>query len=295
MSLLQSIILGVIQGLTEFLPISSSGHLAICKYIFGLEETGIFFDILLHVGTLIAVFAVYYRDIWELIVNAFGIIGAVFHNLGVFFKRFGKSFEEKEELLYSPVLSTPHRRFVLLIIVSSIPVGIVGFLFDDFIEGVSKGLLVPGICFLITGILLLLAEIVDAGQKGLKNITFPNAIVIGIAQACAVFPGISRSGATISTSLMCGIKNEIAVKYSFILSIPVILGAALKSSLDVIQGEVEISGSVGIYAAGAVVAAIVGYAAIRLLLVIVKKRKFKYFAFYCFAIGLVSIVGSFFI
>ena len=295
MSLIQSIILGIVQGLTEFLPVSSSGHLAIFKYLFGLEDVGIFFDVLLHVGTLVAVFAVYYSDIWKLIVGAVQLIRNLLHNFVIFIRKGSRqaSDEERPEVAYRKVIETPNQRFVVLIIVSSIPVAIVGFLFEDFIDRISSGLLIPGICLLITGVALLLSEAVKEGRKGIKNITWKDAVLIGLAQAFATFPGISRSGSTIATGMMCGVRKETAVKYSFIMSIPAILGAAAKSALDIIRGEARISGSVAVYIVGAVIAAIVGYAAIRLLLVVVKKRKFKYFAFYCFLVGIVAIIGFF--
>lgn len=293
MTYIQAVILGFVQGATEFLPVSSSGHLAILKNIFGLSDVGITFDILLHVGTLIAVFVVYYKDIWGLIKNAVLLIGCVCYNVVAWFRNIPVKYDE-DKVRYKKVLSNTYRKFALLVVVSTIPVGIVGFLLESYIESVSTGLLVPGICLLITGVVLLLAEALPGGNKTAKEMTFGNAVFVGICQACAIFPGISRSGSTISASLIAGLDREFAVKYSFILSIPAILGAALKSCLDIMSGDVTVeAGSTGMYLVGMLVAAVVGFATIKALLVIVKKQKFRYFSIYCFALGIFSIIGYF--
>ena len=289
MTLFQSIILGFVQGATEFLPVSSSGHLAIFKYLFGLSDVGIAYDILLHVGTLLAVFAIYYKDIWQLIVNAVCMLAILIKN---FFAFLGNFRRVKKKYQYQKIITTPYRKFVALIIVSIIPVGLVGFLLGDWIESISAGLLVPGICLLITGAALYLSEKLPEGTKTAKNLTYKNALIIGAAQACAAFPGISRSGSTICASLAVGMKRTFAVKYSFIMSIPVILGAALKSLKDLSGTEIS-GGEIGVSLIGMVVAAVVGFIAIKLLLLVVKNNKFRYFAFYCFAVGLLAIIGSF--
>ena len=293
MSYIQAIILGFVQGATEFLPVSSSGHLAILKNIFGLSEIGITFDIFLHVGTLAAVFLVYYKDIWELIKNLFCIIGCVFFNIDAWLRNIPIRYDE-DKIKYKKVISNTYRRFVLLAVVSTIPVAIVGFLFEDYIESVSEGLLVPGICLLITGVVLLIADALPGGNKNANNMTYKNAVAVGICQACAVFPGISRSGSTISGALISGLNRDFAVKYSFILSIPAILGAALLSVVDIAKGEVVVeSDEIGMYVVGMVIAAVVGYFAIKFLLVLVRKKKFKWFSLYCFAVGIFAIIGNF--
>ena len=293
MTYIQAAILGLVQGLTEFLPVSSSGHLAILKNIFGISDIGITFDIFLHVGTLIAVFVAYHKDIWKLIKSAVFMIGCIFFNLYAWIKNIPVKYDE-DKIAYKRVISNPYRRFVLMAVISTIPVGIVGLLFDDYIESVSQGLLVPGICLLITGVVLLLAEALPGGSKRAKNMKAKDAVIIGVCQACAVFPGISRSGATISGSLMCGLSREFAVKYSFILSIPAILGAALNSCLDIAKGEVTVAtNEIGMYVIGMLIAAVVGFFAIKLLLNVVKNRRFKWFSLYCFAVGLFAIIASF--
>ncbi len=293
MTLIQSIILGIIQGLTEFLPVSSSGHLAIAKYFFGLQDVGMFFDVLLHFGTLIAVVVVYWRDIVKLVIAAVRILKKLAHNLDVKIKRKSASDEELEGLQYAKVLESGYEKFVIRLVIACIPVGLVGLFFDDFIESISKGILVPGICLLITGVILLLAETIPEGNRPIREMSHPKAFLVGVAQAFAAFPGISRSGSTIAATMLTGTKKESSVRFAFLLSVPVILGATLKSGIDVIKDGAEIGGNAGFYVIGALVAAIVGFGAIKLLILLVKKRKFRYFAFYCFAAGLFAIIGFF--
>ena len=236
MSLLESIILGFIQGVTEFLPVSSSGHLAIFKNFFGLQEAGITFDILLHVGTLVAVFICFWKDIWELIVNGVGIIVDICKNIGVFFanKLNGKKpgFTLKP---YNKIISTPYRRYVMLIIIATIPTGIMGVLFKDLIEQVSMSLIVPGICLLMTSVILLIADNTKDGRENEENVSFGKAGFVGVCQGFATLPGISRSGTTITACLLAGMDRAFAVKFSFIVSIPAILGAAVLDVPDMFK------------------------------------------------------------
>lgn len=289
MSVLQSIFLGVIQGLTEFLPVSSSGHLAIIQNIFKIDTgSSILFDILLHLGTLLVVFIVYWKDIWKLILEALHMVGDIFANLAAFFQNRGA--EQKKP--YRRIVRSNYRKFVVLLIVSTIPTGIMGVLGEKLIKDASDTLLVPGICLLITGILLLLSDRMENCTKIPKDVTYKEGVLVGIAQGFATLPGLSRSGTTIAACLFCGFDRRFAVKYSFILSIPAILGAAVLEIKDV-GAEVINGGLVGTYLAGMAAAAVVGYICIRTMLVVVRNKKFKYFAFYCFAAGILAIVCNF--
>lgn len=293
MNFFESILMGLIQGLTEFLPVSSSGHLAIFKQIFGMKDVGIAFDVLLHVGTLIAVFVAFHKDIWELIVNAVGIIVDVCKNIVIWFKNFSKrKLLTEKKTKYIKVVSTPYRRFVMLILVTTIPTGIMGIVFDNIIENASKALIIPGICLLITGVLLLIADNTPAGDKDETNVSYKNAFGIGVCQGLATLPGISRSGTTIVACLVSKIDKTFAVKYSFIMSIPVILGAAVLQIPD-LASESTTGGDIASYVAGMVVAAVVGYICIKTMLNVVRKKKFKFFAYYCFAVGFISIIAFF--
>lgn len=287
MSILQAIVMGIIQGVTEFLPVSSSGHLAIMKNIFGMEtDTGLLFDVLLHFATLIAVFAVMYRDIIKLVVDFFGIAGDFFVNIGRAFK----NLFSRDKVPYKKLASTSYRKFVIMLIVSTIPTGILGYLMKDMVESVGATLLVPGICLLATGFILLISDFLEDTGKKPKDANYGDAFAIGTAQGIATLPGLSRSGTTITACLLCGFDRKFAVKYSFIMSIPAILGAMVLEFKDF--GDLQIDGSeIAAYIVGMIIAAVVGYIAIRLMLNLVQGRKFKFFAFYCLGIGAVSVIA----
>lgn len=287
MSVLQAVIMGIIQGLTEFLPVSSSGHLAMMKNILGVDtETGILFDILLHVATLISIFLVMYTDIIRLIREFFGIIRDVFINIATFFSNlFSKN--KKEYLILG---SSPMRKFVIMLIISTIPTGILGYLMKDIVENAGTTLLVPGICLLGTGAILLLSDMFECGRKTPKDANYGDSFVIGTVQGIATLPGLSRSGTTISACLLCGFSRKFAVKYSFIMSMPAILGALLLELMDI--GSVHVTGGeVACYILGMVIACVVGFIALHLTIKLVMNRFFKYFGFYCLGIGAIAIVA----
>ena len=278
MNIFQAIILGIIQGLAEFLPVSSSGHLAVVQNLFHIEtDTGLLFDVLLHIGTLIAIFIVFWRDIVKLVIEFFGIISD-----------FIRRFRDPDVI----VLSSAYRRFVLLVLVSTVPTGIIGYIDRDFVAYASTTLLIPGIGLLITSVLLFICDRIGDGRKGIKKITYLNAFEIGMAQGVATIPGISRSGATIAACLMLGIKKETAVKYSFIMSIPAVLGAAILEIKNAAGASVEGS-TVIAYVIGMAVSAIVGYLAIRIMINVVRRKRYIYFSIYCLIIGVIAIIGHF--
>lgn len=290
MSLLQAIIMGIIQGLTEFLPVSSSGHLALFKILFGVEtDTGMLFDVLLHVGTLIAICIVYYKDIWKLIVEGCCIVRDAVINVVVFVKN--KTKQEHEP--YRRIVNSSYRKFVMLVIVSTIPTGIIGFVGKDVVEKASEILIVPGICLIVTAVLLFIADHTKDGEKTPKTITYTNAFGIGIAQGIATLPGLSRSGTTIAACLFSGFNRKFAVKYSFIMSIPAILGALVLELKDFSGVKVE-GMELFYYVIGMLIAAAVGYICIKTMLVIVRKKKFTGFAIYCLLVGTLSIGGYFY-
>lgn len=287
MSLLQAIFMGLIQGLTEFLPVSSSGHLAIFKQILHLNtDTGILFDVLLHLGTLLAIFAAYYKDIWQLIREGFAIIGDFFVNVAVWLSNLFTG--NKKE--YRRIVSNSYRKFVMLVIVSTIPTGIIGILADDLIERASEILLVPGICLIITAVLLFVADRLPAGEKRPRNTSYANALFVGVCQGFATLPGLSRSGTTITACLFCGFEKKFAVKYSFIMSIPAVLGAAVLKLKDLDAAQLAAPDFIN-YGAGMLVAAVVGYICIKTMLVVVRKKKFTIFSVYCLALGILSVAG----
>lgn len=290
MSLLQTILMGIIQGLTEFLPVSSSGHLAIFKILFGVEtDTGILYDVLLHVGTLAAICLVYYKDIWKMIVEGCGIIRDAVVNVVIFFKN--KTTSEIRP--YRRIVNSSYRKFVMLVIVSTIPTGIIGVVGGDAVEMASEILIIPGICLIATAVLLFIADRTKEGEKLPKSVTYTNAFGIGIAQGIATLPGLSRSGTTITACLLSGFNRNFAVKYSFIMSIPAILGAMVLQLKDF--REIHVTGTeVSYYLIGMLIAAVVGYICIKTMLVIVKRKKFTGFAIYCLIVGVISIGGYFY-
>lgn len=279
MEVLKVIIMGLIQGLTEFLPISSSGHLAIFGNMLGWQDSGILFEVLLHVGTLAAVFAAFYKDIADLIKEGFLLVGRFFLALA------GK-------IKWRQVLNNDKKYFVCYILLSMLPTTALGLLLKKTIEEAYTGTLIPGIGLLVTGAILLYTLKVPAGKKGEKEMTFGDALLIGTAQGIATLPGVSRSGSTIVTARVRGLTPELAVRFSFIMSIPAILGAAV---LQIHDGAAESlsAGTLGLYLLGAAVAAVSGFLCIKWLLGIIRKGKLYYFAYYCFGMGVLAIILNF--
>ncbi len=287
MTLFHAIILGLIQGLAEFLPISSSGHLAILEQILQVENAGMVFDVMLHFGTLIAIFVAFWDDIKKLFVEGLCIIRDAVINFIIFFRNFNKPVRDKAA--YRKIVNSSYRKFVMLIIVSTIPTGILGVVLESVIGAASSSLIVVGICLFITGGLLLLSDMTGSGTKHPKQVTYREAGIIGIVQGLATFPGISRSGSTITACLLCGFNKSFAVKYSFIMSIPAVLGAVILQIKDITT--LTITGTEALYyAIGTLVAAVVGYICIKTMLVLVRGKKYKYFAYYCFIVGAFSIL-----
>ena len=282
MSVIKAIILGIVQGVTEFLPISSSGHLSLFQHFLNVGGEGsLLFTVLLHLGTLIAVFIVFHKTILELIVEFFSLIKDIFTGKFKF-----KQLKGKKEMLVMFVFSCVPLLFLL------IPVG-GGEKLMDVLGGLSEddSILAEGICFVITGILLLASTYVSKKKELTRSVNTLDAFAIGIAQAFAAgFPGISRSGSTISTGMICGVSKQYMVEYSFILGIPAILVANIVEFKDAVQADAEIEILPTII--GVAVAAAVGVACIKLLQWILKKDMWKYFGIYCLIIGTITIILS---
>ena len=267
MNELQALLLGIIQGLTEYLPVSSSGHLTIGQELFGItvdDKAKLAFDIVVHVATVMSTLVILWKEIeW-------------------IFKGFFK-FKMNDEM-----------RYVINILVSMIPVGIVGLFLKDYVEEIfGSGLLIVGCMLLLTASLLAFSYYAKPRQK--ENISMKDAFIIGIAQACAVMPGLSRSGSTIATGLLLGNKKEMLAKFSFIMVIPPILGEALLDTLKVAKGE-NVFGTIGAapLIIGFIAAFISGCIACKWMINIVKKGKLIYFAIYCAIIGAITIAYSLF-
>lgn len=272
MSVFSAVLLGLIQGVAEFLPISSSGHLAIAEHLLGMQgasDIPEFFDVLLHLGTLAAVFAAYWNEIWEMVLEFFRGVGDLVHHT-------------------TPARVPPARRMILLVILGTLPLFLV-LLFKDKVEALSDNMYFVGGALLVTGGLLWLCDRVRKGHKREKTAGISDVLIVGCAQAIATCPGISRSGMTITTGCFMGFERSFAVRFSFILSIPAVLGANILALKDAIEAGVDWS-AVPIYCVGVAVAAIVGYLCIRLLRYIADKGRFGGFAYYCWAAGILTLV-----
>jgi len=253
----QALLLGLIQGLTEFLPVSSSGHLYLGRHLLGLDKAGLFLDTMLHVGTLLAVITVYWREVFAL-------------------------------------LRRPFSRMSLLLIIGTIPALAVGFLFSDFFDYLETTGITIGWEFLITGVVLWISDsIKKQGYKELEKISYLDALIIGIAQALAIFPAISRSGMTIAAALFRKVNKDTAAYFSFLLSIPAIAAAIAYQSLKLFKGEATAAVPLSTLAIGIAISAISGYIAVRWMIATLKKGSLKGFAIYVWILGLIILAAQY--
>lgn len=275
MNVLSSIFLGLVQGVAEFLPISSSGHLALFQYFFGLNsEESVFFNVLLHLGTLIAIFVYYWRDIVALCREFVHLVACLF------------SREKRRQMKRLP----PNGRLILMIVVATLPLFVI-LPIKDKVEGLYTNPVFVGCALLVTGGLLFYSDRMRRGKKGPKSATFLDALLVGVGQAIAVTPGLSRSGTTISVGMLRGFHRRFAVRFSFLLSIPAVLGANILSIGEAVQQGIDVSQLPG-YIIGTIVAAVSGFFAIRLVNLLADKGKFGSFAYYCWGIGAAAVVAS---
>ena len=274
MNLFTSLLLGVIQGLAEFLPISSSGHLALAQHLLGINtEVPAFFDVLLHLGTLLAVLVAYWGDVVEIVQEFFRGVGDVVHGT-------------------TPTPVPPARRMILLIIVGTLPLFAI-LPIHKKVQALGDSMVFIGMALVVTGFLLFACDLVRRGHKTERSATLVDALLVGVGQALATMPGISRSGMTISAGCFLGFERSFAVRFSFLLSIPAVLGANILSLKDALEAGVDWA-AVPVYLAGVVASAVVGYACIRLLKLIARKGRFGGFAYYCWAVGLLTLLLNLF-
>ncbi len=265
MSIIEAVIFGLIQGITEFLPVSSSGHLALFKHILNVDfdKFGMSFDVALHVATLIAVIIVLWKDIWELIKH-------------------------------------PFQKLTLYIIIATVPAAIIGVLFNDKVASISENLWLVGVFFLATGVILAVSDAMSRApgrgkRRSMENMTVKDAVYAGLAQGVGVLPGISRSGSTISGGLIAGLNRDGATRFSFLMSIPIILGSCIFDLKDIITGEAAMESSVLLPTlVGMVVAGISGFLACKFMLDYIRKKGMKIFVYYMLAIGVFSVMWGLF-
>ncbi len=272
MTFLSSFLLGLVQGIAEFLPISSSGHLAIAQNLLGMSDAGTvpeFFDVLLHLGTLVAVFVAYWADIKDMVLEFFRGAGDLIHHS-------------------TPNPVPPARRLILLIILGTLPLFVV-LPVKDAVQSLSNSMVFIGAALIVTGVLLFVSDRVKKGRKNERTATWLDVLIVGLGQAIATMPGISRSGMTITTGCFVGFERKFAVRFSFLLSIPAVLGANILSLADAAKAGINWA-EVPVYLVGVVTAAVVGYLCIRLLRFIAERGKFGAFAYYCWAVGVLTLV-----
>ncbi len=275
MTYFEAVILGLVQGLAEFLPISSSGHLALLEQFFEIsEEKVLLFAVLLHVGTLISVFIVYWKDIWELLVE----LCLTVRDLVT-----GKGLRLNERTV---------RKLGVMIIVATIPTALIGVLFNDFFDSLYTSILPIGIGLIITGFMLTFAEKIGSANRGIKQMNFRNAVFIGVVQGIAICPGISRSGSTLFGSLICNLDRKFAVKFVFLISIPSILGSAILETPAAIEAGFDME-QFGPILVGMIIAAVSGLIAIKTMIKIVSDKKLNYFSYYVWLLGLAVVIYSF--
>lgn len=266
---IQAIILGVIQGLTEFLPISSSGHLVLFQHIFGLKEPEIFFDISVHAGTLVAVIVYFRKDLQAIIISTTRFVVMML----------------KREVSFGDVWKDSDTKLAFLIIIGTIPTAIIGLLFKSVADQLFSSIFIVGCALMVTGVLLWITHIIKTKGESIEHFSVKDALLIGLVQGLAITPGISRSGSTIAVGILLGLNRETAARYSFLLSIPAIVGAQIISLKDISAHDLDLVTLMGTIAAG-----IVGYCALKLLVYIVKKGRMHLFSPYCWLVGVIALI-----
>lgn len=272
MTLLQAILLGTLQGLTEFLPVSSSGHLVLLQHFLGIREPALLFDILVHVATLLAVITIYHRDVWRLVAACW---------------RFPAPQMSRGPATYDDLANT--RRLGGLLLLANVPTALIGLVFAPTLERLFATPVAVGIALLATGLALWSLRYVRVRPTDGSSLHVWQALLLGCVQGLALIPGISRSGSTIAAALWCGLHREAAARFSFLMAIPAITGVALMKyeALSVLSPE-----QVWLFLAGMLSALVVGYAALRVLLYFLLRGSFWRFAIYCWLLGTVAIIAS---
>ena len=286
MSVIHAIILGILQGITEFLPVSSFGHLCAVQHLMGgTRGSGVLFEVMLHIGTMAALILFLWKDIRKIGIELIGMILDLIGNANIFLynRRTGKN------LTYARIVTGTYRKLTALLVVSTIPTMLIGYQCKRLVVRTAASHMFSGIGLLLTGVILLVVDYSSInGNKGTREANYGDAMWMGICQGVSVFPGISRLGLTMSTGLFCGMSRKFAVKYSLLMSIPAVIGAFI-----VEMGEfTSVSMTVGrgfTYVLGMLIAGVTGYLVIRFMVNFVNQIKLRYFAFYCFAAGIIAL------
>jgi undecaprenyl-diphosphatase len=271
MSYLDALILGVLQGLTEFLPVSSSGHLVLGQEVLGIiQSDNITFEIFVHFGTLFSILAIFWRDVWRIFSSLF--TAAV-----------------KPRTVPDMLRENEHFRLAALVLLGSVPAAVIGLSMKPYVEMAFADVNLVGVMLMVTGLVLFLTRLAKPTPG--RMVGWGTALMIGFAQAFAIMPGISRAGMTISTALFAGIDREQAARFSFILALPAIFGATLLEALELAAAPINRYFAVVLFI-GTAAAFVAGYAAIKTIFVVLRRDKFSYFAFYCLAVGIIVVLFS---
>lgn len=270
-------VLGIVQGVAEFLPISSSGHLSLLQYFFGMEEPDALYNILLHFATLVAVCVVYRRDIADMIVEFFRLLASLFSGQG------------RRERGNPPEA----RRMILLLILGTLPLFLV-LPIEDFVEGLGASPVFVSLMLMVTGCVLFLSDRYGGGRKDGRTATVKDVLLVGLAQGMATIPGLSRSGSTISAGMALGFDRNFAVRFSFLLSLPAVLGATLLKVVKAVKAGVFDTELLPMYLTGMAIAGVVGYFSISLVKLLADKGKFGSFAYYCWIVGAAALAAGLF-
>lgn len=276
MSIWSAIFLGIVQGLAEFLPISSSGHLSVFQnllHLNSLEEGHLFFDVLLHLGTLVSIFICYWADIKGMVREIFIVL------------RGGRT--ASGERIKQPLSSA---RLFLMLVIATLPLVLIVPI-NDMVEQLYYQTWFIGVAFLLTGCLLFVSDKMTPGHKTEKNMRIRDALIIGCCQCVATIPGLSRSGTTITAGIATGLDRSFAMRFSFLLSIPAVIGANVLGIVDAIQQDFDLA-QMPVYLVGMLAAIISGIGAIMLMKFIARKNKFGFFTYYCWAAGIITLVLS---
>lgn len=271
MNSIQAVVLGIIQGFTEFLPVSSSGHLVIFQHLFKIKTSVVSFDISVHFGTLLVVIIFFRKELKAMVYSLVQYITLLC----------------KKKVSWNSINKNQDLKLVFLIVAGSIPTGILGFFFHKIADKLFSSIIITGFMLLITGMLLWVTRKPNTNSKGMKGFTVTYAIIIGLAQGMAIMPGISRSGTTIAVALLLGLDRHIAAKYSFLLSIPAIFGAGV---INLISTRSDTMIPVHVSLIGMFFSFIVGYVALKLIMYVVKNGKIYVFSPYCFFAGGIALL-----
>jgi len=272
LSFVYAIFMGILQGLTEFLPVSSSGHLLILQQLLGLEDIGLGFNLILHIGTLVAVIIYYRKDLLLLVEEFFVLCKDILLTKG------------KPDLR-----ANEHRLLLVMLLIAILPTAAIGFLFNDLFESLFKTASIVGYTLIITGIILWISNYLPVGSKHAKDMTLKDALFVGLIQGAAITPGISRSGSTIFAGLATGFTRDLATRFSFLLSVPAILAAVVLEGPEIIM-EFSAIGDLLPLVSGLIASAVSGYLAIDMLIGLLKRQKLHYFSYYCWTVGGLTIL-----